>query len=173
MFATLKEFAAVGSNKPLLSSDPTQPTHRQIAGVPLYVSPAVGADLVRAIPRQQAVGAASGCQRHQRLVGVLHQRQSGSQGDIASVVRLHPPVGDYEDHQGVNREQWNGRPASNPHPSSHSTIPRARTAIAACAGRHHRTPSGTTPEGGGDDLRPCDVRTPSGMASRSVCGFWC
>jgi len=40
--ATIKE--QTGSNKSLLGSDPTQPTSRTIAGVPLYTSPSVTAD---------------------------------------------------------------------------------------------------------------------------------
>lgn len=42
--ATLKE--ATGSNKPLLSPDPTMPTRRMVQGVPLYVSPAVSTGTV-------------------------------------------------------------------------------------------------------------------------------
>jgi HK97 family phage major capsid protein len=52
---TLKEYGTTGSNKPLLQSDPTQPAARTISGVPLYVSPAVGADVVWAIPRQHSL----------------------------------------------------------------------------------------------------------------------
>ena len=52
---TIKEYGATGSNKALLQADPTQPTARMINGVPLYVSPAVGADLVWAIPRQHSL----------------------------------------------------------------------------------------------------------------------
>ena len=37
--STLKAFATVGSNMPLLQSDPTQPVSRQISGVPLYPAP--------------------------------------------------------------------------------------------------------------------------------------
>ena len=54
--STLKQFAAVGSNMPLLSpGGPTQPTARTISGVPLYVSPAVAADIVWAIPRAHSL----------------------------------------------------------------------------------------------------------------------
>jgi HK97 family phage major capsid protein len=44
--STLKAFATVGSNVPLLQTDPTQPVSRTISGVPLYSSPAVGPDIV-------------------------------------------------------------------------------------------------------------------------------
>lgn len=44
-----------GSNAPLLGSDPTQPTKRVIAGVPLLVSPKVEANAVWAIPAERAV----------------------------------------------------------------------------------------------------------------------
>ncbi|ANQ71720.1 MULTISPECIES: phage major capsid protein [Rhodococcus] len=44
-----------GSNAPLLGSDPTQPTKRVIAGVPLVVSPKVEANAVWAIPAERAV----------------------------------------------------------------------------------------------------------------------
>lgn len=53
--STLKQFAAVGSNMPLLQPDPSQPAGRTISGVPLYVSPAVEADVVWAIPRQHSL----------------------------------------------------------------------------------------------------------------------
>lgn len=49
--STLKQFATVGSNMPLLQSDPTQPSARTISGVPLLVSPSVTADTVWAIPK--------------------------------------------------------------------------------------------------------------------------
>lgn len=52
---TLKQFAAVGSNMPLLQSDPTQPSARTISGVPLLVSPAVGAGIVWAIPAARSL----------------------------------------------------------------------------------------------------------------------
>ena len=52
---TVKEYGAVGSNKALLQADPTKPSARVINGVPLYVSPAVAADLVWAIPRQHSL----------------------------------------------------------------------------------------------------------------------
>ena len=51
--ASLKE--QTGSNKPLLGADPTSPTSRTIAGVPLYVSPAVANDVVWAIPKQHSL----------------------------------------------------------------------------------------------------------------------
>jgi len=53
--STLKQFGTAGSNMPLLSPDPTQPTARTISGVPMYVSPAVAADLVWAIPRDHSL----------------------------------------------------------------------------------------------------------------------
>lgn len=53
--STLKQFATVGSNVPLLGADPTAPTSRTINGIPLYVSPSVGADLVWAIPQQHSL----------------------------------------------------------------------------------------------------------------------
>lgn len=53
--STLKEYAAAQSNRALLQSDPTQPTSRQISGVPLYSSPAVAADIVWALPRQHVL----------------------------------------------------------------------------------------------------------------------
>lgn len=53
--STLKQFGTVGSNMPLLQSDPTQPVARTISGVPLYVSPSVGADIVWAIPQQHSL----------------------------------------------------------------------------------------------------------------------
>lgn len=48
--STLKAFATVGSNMPLLQSDPTQPVARTISGIPLYSSPAVSPDVVWALP---------------------------------------------------------------------------------------------------------------------------
>ncbi len=53
VLASLKEIT--GSNKPLLGADPTSPTSRVVAGVPLYVSPAVANNVVWAIPRQHAL----------------------------------------------------------------------------------------------------------------------
>jgi len=50
--AKLKE--ATGSNKPLLSPDPTSPTRRQIQGIPLFVSPAVTVGTIWGIPRIRA-----------------------------------------------------------------------------------------------------------------------
>ncbi|RBM16079.1 phage major capsid protein [Streptomyces sp. PT12] len=49
--AQLKE--QTGSNRPLLGSDPTTPTRRVIAGVPLFVSPAVTPGTVWGIPRDR------------------------------------------------------------------------------------------------------------------------
>ena len=46
--AQLKE--TTDSNKPLLGADPTSPTSRVIGGVPLYVSPEVGTNIVWGIP---------------------------------------------------------------------------------------------------------------------------
>lgn len=43
-----------GSNLPLLGADPTQPTKRQINGVPLVVSPAVTVGTIWGIPRERA-----------------------------------------------------------------------------------------------------------------------
>lgn len=43
-----------GSNLPLLGADPTQPTKRQINGVPLVVSPAVTAGTIWGIPRSRS-----------------------------------------------------------------------------------------------------------------------
>jgi HK97 family phage major capsid protein len=51
--ATVKE--QTGSNKALLGSDPTQPTSRTIAGVPLYVSPSVAADTVWGISAPHSI----------------------------------------------------------------------------------------------------------------------
>ena len=45
---SLKETADI--NKPLLGTDPTSPTSRVIGGVPLYVSPEVGTNIVWGIP---------------------------------------------------------------------------------------------------------------------------
>ena len=53
--STIKEYSSVGSNKPLLQADPTQPTSRTISGVPLYVSPAVANDIVWGVPRQHSL----------------------------------------------------------------------------------------------------------------------
>ncbi|BEH00903.1 hypothetical protein brsh051_01840 [Brooklawnia propionicigenes] len=46
---------AAGSNEPLLGNDPTQPTRRQIAGVPLLTSPAVDAGTVWSIPQDRVI----------------------------------------------------------------------------------------------------------------------
>jgi HK97 family phage major capsid protein len=51
--STLKE--GTGSNRPLLGSDPTLPTRRVIAGVPLYSNRFVPEGTVWAIPRSAAV----------------------------------------------------------------------------------------------------------------------
>ena len=51
--STIKE--QTGSNKSLLGSDPTQPTSRTIAGVPLYTSPAVPANTVWGISAQHSI----------------------------------------------------------------------------------------------------------------------
>lgn len=48
--ALAKLKAATGSNLPLLGADPTQPTRRVIAGVPLYSSSAVTAGTIWGIP---------------------------------------------------------------------------------------------------------------------------
>lgn len=50
----LKQYSANGSNVPLLGVDPTRPTQRLVQGVPLVVSPAVGDDVIWAIPRAYA-----------------------------------------------------------------------------------------------------------------------
>jgi HK97 family phage major capsid protein len=44
-----------GSNRTLLQSDPTMPTRRLVAGVPLWVSPEVADDVVWALPRRAVV----------------------------------------------------------------------------------------------------------------------
>jgi HK97 family phage major capsid protein len=47
---------ATGSNEPLLSiGGPTEPTSRQILGVPLYVSTAVTAGTIWGIPRARSL----------------------------------------------------------------------------------------------------------------------
>lgn len=51
--AQLKE--STGSNKPLLGSDPTNPTRRSLQGVPLLVSPSVKAGTVWGLPRLRSV----------------------------------------------------------------------------------------------------------------------
>lgn len=48
---------ATGSNEPLLGTDPTAPTRRIIAGVPLLVSPAVSVGTVWGIPTDRVVAA--------------------------------------------------------------------------------------------------------------------
>jgi len=53
--ALAKIKTGTGSNAPLLGQDPTSPTKRTIAGVPLFVSPAVAADTVWSIPLQRTV----------------------------------------------------------------------------------------------------------------------
>lgn len=52
--ASLKELTT-GSNKSLLASDPTQPTSRVIAGLPLYTSPAVADGIVWGIPQSHSI----------------------------------------------------------------------------------------------------------------------
>lgn len=52
ILATLKE--STGSNKPLLSPDPTSPTRRLLQGVALFVAPSVKAGTVWGIPRDRA-----------------------------------------------------------------------------------------------------------------------
>ena len=49
---TVKQFASVGSNVPLLAPSATAPAARQISGVPLLVSPAAPANIVWGIPRE-------------------------------------------------------------------------------------------------------------------------
>lgn len=51
--AQLKE--STGSNKPLLGSDPTNPTRRSLQGVPLLVSPAVTVGTVWGLPALRSV----------------------------------------------------------------------------------------------------------------------
>jgi HK97 family phage major capsid protein len=51
--STLKE--ETGSNKHLMSPDPTVPTKRTISGVPLYVSPTIADDVVWALPGSHIV----------------------------------------------------------------------------------------------------------------------
>lgn len=51
--ATLKD--ETGSNRPLLGTDPTQPTRRTVLGLPLFVSPAVTAGTVWGIPRDRVI----------------------------------------------------------------------------------------------------------------------
>ncbi len=51
--ALAKVKKASGSNEPLLGNDPTAPTSRTILGVPLYVSAAVTAGTVWALPRDR------------------------------------------------------------------------------------------------------------------------
>lgn len=51
--AELKE--QTGSNKALLGADPTQPTNRVIAGLPLYTSPAIDDGIVWGIPQQHSI----------------------------------------------------------------------------------------------------------------------
>lgn len=46
---------AAGSNEPLLGNDPTQPTRRLVAGVPLLVSPAVPKGVVWGIPTGRTI----------------------------------------------------------------------------------------------------------------------
>lgn len=51
--ARIKE--QTGSNKALLGADPTAPTNRVIAGVPLLTSPSIADDIVWAIPRNRVL----------------------------------------------------------------------------------------------------------------------
>ena len=53
--ATLKSFAAVGSNIPLLAPDPSAPAARVIAGVPLLTSPTIANDVVWGIPKSRVI----------------------------------------------------------------------------------------------------------------------
>ncbi|WFR72476.1 phage major capsid protein [Prescottella defluvii] len=53
--ALAKIKTGAGSNAPLLGSDPTAPTSRTVAGVPLLVSPSVEAGAVWAIPAERTV----------------------------------------------------------------------------------------------------------------------
>jgi HK97 family phage major capsid protein len=53
LLSMLKE--QTGSNKHLLSPDPTSPTKRTISGVPLFVSPAIADGIVWAIPSAHVV----------------------------------------------------------------------------------------------------------------------
>ena len=101
--STIKEYGTAGRNKPLLQADPTQPVARSICGVPLYVSPAVAADIVWAIPQTaQPVRAPTGRQCRHRFQRVLHLRPRRRARHAARVVRLHLPARDHEDHEGVD-----------------------------------------------------------------------
>lgn len=53
LLANLKD--QTGSNRPLLGTDPTQPTRRMIQGVPLYVSAAVTPGTVWGIPKDRSL----------------------------------------------------------------------------------------------------------------------
>jgi HK97 family phage major capsid protein len=53
--AMAKVKKAVGSNEPLLGNDPTQPTRRLIAGVPLLASPAVAVGTVWGVPAGRTI----------------------------------------------------------------------------------------------------------------------
>lgn len=53
--ALAKVKKATGSNEPLLGNDPTQPTRRMIAGVPLLVSPAVATGTIWGTPKNRTV----------------------------------------------------------------------------------------------------------------------
>ena len=100
--STLKAFATVGSNKPLLGTDLTQPVSRTISGVPLYSSPAVAADVVWAIPAQHVhLRGQDRRDRGLRLFGHVHERQGCDPLHDASVVRIHPADGDHENHEGL------------------------------------------------------------------------
>jgi len=74
-----------GSNRPLLGTDPTQPTRRLILGVPLYVSPAVAVGTVWGIPQD-------------RTLIVTRERPGSSQGHHAGRLRLPTPGRPAEGH---------------------------------------------------------------------------
>ncbi len=87
---------------PLLTPDPTQPAARTISGVPLYVSPAVAADLVWAIPAAHSLFV---LRQDSSVVTdssvFFTQRLCGSAGYAASGVRVHVSACCREDHEGV------------------------------------------------------------------------
>lgn len=51
--ATIKD--ETGSNRALLQADPTAPASRVVAGVPMLTSPAIGDDIVWAVPRARSL----------------------------------------------------------------------------------------------------------------------
>ncbi len=53
--STIHEFGTAGSNVPLLQPNPQEPSVRQIAGVPLLVSPSCAADTVWGVPSQHVL----------------------------------------------------------------------------------------------------------------------